>query len=135
MNSIENYRQKIMARHQTLHNVAYSAIPVGYPNLPSIDFENFTGQFFVTVELNPGKTIQPADGTGLSVRADGELKVATIGKEKTGTKWATAYTDMLIAGLLSQTHDGVNYTGIRTIQMKPYPGYFGVMNIITLCAL
>lgn len=130
MISLEDVRDAVITSFRTVHNASYPTVPVNYPNYFVVDIEHFTGSFFVNVSLNYGYDISISDLSGGDNIIKGTLEVSTVTKYGTGTKAMSTYSNMLMTNFLSKTLNGVNYTRMRSLQISPYPGYIGIMNII-----
>ena len=134
MNSLETIRQTLASTVQTLHNVAYSAIPVIWPNFMTVDLENLSGPL-VTVEIrmvNESELFGVGDDpTNMIIK--GDLVISYLRALGTGLTGAAAYGDMLMAGLCNKKISGITYFGLTQVNISPYPGLVGVLNRIAFC--
>lgn len=135
MISLEEVRSTIGSTFKTLHTASYPTIPVNYPNYFTVDIETFSGLFFVNFCINWGDNVVASDITGSEATVHGNVSISTVGKVKTGTAWASGYSTMLLSGMLFKTINGINYTNMKSVEISPFPGFYGVSNIVSWIAI
>ena len=133
MNSVEEIRQVVATTFQTAHNVAYSSVPLLWPNFQTVDPEHLTGSF-VSVEMT---LVSDSEMFGIgqpdNVVFKGELIVAYLRPTGAGLTGAAAYADMILQNICNRTISGVTYFGLRQASHSPHPGFVGVLNRIPFC--
>lgn len=133
--SVESTRNTIITAFKALHTANFPTIPVNYPNFLTVDLENYTGNYFVSVEISVGETIETAALSGGENDVKGRLSVSTIHKIGTGTAGSGPYTDMLKNYFQGNTISNIHYSSMKIAEISPYPGYVGRMNIISFRVL
>lgn len=125
MNTLVDIQQSILTAFKTLHDAQHPTVDVNYPNLTVVDYENFTGNYFVGVELSWGDGIVGADLLMDQADITGRLYVSTHYKRDSGFTGAAAYVDMLLTGLCGKTLNHISYLGMKVYDISAHPGFVG----------
>lgn len=128
MISIEEVRQVVIAEFQRVHNLAYSATAVNYPNRRVVDIEHQRLPF-VDVAILFDKAAQAAIGEE-EIFVAGRLTPIFYYQEGRGGQGYLSYTDMLNQELGTEVLNSVHYHVARPITVITYPGWVGCANDI-----
>lgn len=128
MISLEEVRQVVIAEFKRVHNLAYSATSVNYPNFRVVDIEHQRLPF-VDVSVLLEKTDQAAVGEQ-EIFVIGRLTPIFYYQVGRGGQGYLAYTDMLNAELGMKSLNSVHYNAVRPIPVFTYPGWLGYANDI-----
>lgn len=126
MISIEEVRQVVIAEFKRVHELAYSATAVNYPNFRVVDIEHQRDPF-VDVAVLFESTAQAALGEA-EIFVMGRLVPIFYYQEGRGGQGYLDYTDMLNTELAMETLNGVHYHAVHPVPVHTYPGWLSCAN-------
>lgn len=129
MISLEALRTEVETNLKTLLDTYCSVYPPMWQNLVTIDLENLSTPF-LAVEIDcPRTTRMTGLGTGLS-NVFGEIRVSFLCAVGKGLDGYTDVSGVLLEHLSNREINAVVYEELRVLNVSPYPGIVGKMNII-----
>lgn len=131
MISIDEIRSALISAIYTVHTSNYPDIDINFPNRFTTDLEHYNKDFFVTVELYLGNSIEFSTIVNDDFDIEGKIKITAVAKTNTGTKKLTDYVDTVVSDLVSTGVSGISFNKMSILSISPYPGYYGEMLYIT----